>query len=147
MAKSALEKALQKISELLRNQIKTRTRLGYGVDDNGTQSKLKPLAKSTIKSRESKRLSSETSPSTSNLTESGDMLDGMTARVSQYTNGTRIEIQLQAKDLKKAQYVSEDRPFMNLTSQQEQDTIDAIETASKKDLEAAIAKSIRDNKL
>lgn len=58
--------------------IRTRTRKGQGVDrPGGSNKKLAPLAPSTIEARERKRLSPETSPSESNLTETGKMLDNL----------------------------------------------------------------------
>lgn len=62
--------------------IKDRTRSGTGItEDDGSAKKLKKLADSTIKGREylkSKgKLSSETTPKTSNLTQSGQMLDSI----------------------------------------------------------------------
>jgi len=60
--------------------IKKRTRLGKGVDPNGNQTKLTKLAKSTVKQRKKKDLSSLTSPGKSNLTQSGKMLDGIYGR-------------------------------------------------------------------
>lgn len=80
------------------NQIKVRTQLGFGVDENGKQIKLKPLSESTRAQRRGDvvfytdvfgrlrtfepdsppRLSSKTSPAKSNLTRSGEMLESLT---------------------------------------------------------------------
>lgn len=73
------------------DMIKTRTRLGSGVSSDGqNKQKLKPLADSTKRSRESKKragkLSELTTPGRSNLTDSGQMLDSMT--VTKVAQGT-----------------------------------------------------------
>lgn len=65
--------------------IRDRTRDGYGItEDNGAKRNLKKLAKSTIIRRElldrQGKLSSETTPFTSNLTQSGQMLDSITLK-------------------------------------------------------------------
>lgn len=62
------------------NLIKKRTREGFGVE-NGQPVKFAPLAPSTIRKRQTKTLSSKTSPRTSNLTETGQMVDSLKWRV------------------------------------------------------------------
>lgn len=63
--------------------IRERTRGGEGLNrKDGRQLKpLAPLTDTTIRLRSEKNLSSETSPSTSNLTESGRMLNSLTSKV------------------------------------------------------------------
>ena len=74
------------LADWIENRIRTRTRAGYGVDKfGGHKSKLKPLKPSTIKARKRAKkkgeLSGETSPSKSNLTWTGSMLDNIIAKV------------------------------------------------------------------
>lgn len=90
---------MRKLGEMVAGMIKLRTRLGYGVASDGAEkSLLKPLAKSTIEVRKGNlafyksatgkviayepddngakvRLHSDTRPSKSNLTRSGQLLD------------------------------------------------------------------------
>ncbi len=78
----------------------------------GNASALKPLSKSYIAQRARERLSSETSPSTSNLTRFGDMLDSLTYKI----RNCKIIVTVDGdENVKKAIYTSEDRPWVNLT--------------------------------
>ena len=87
---AALDRALQprnlgKIAQSLALDIKKRTRLGYGVERTGAEKfKLAPLEAKTIEKRESLhdqgRLSEFTSPTKSNLTEKGHLLDSLVGR-------------------------------------------------------------------
>lgn len=71
------KKQYQILADMMKVIIKTRTRGGVGVQDN-RKKKLKALKKKTIKARERfPNLSSETTPSTSNLTRSGQLLDSL----------------------------------------------------------------------
>lgn len=67
--------------EKIPDVIRSRTRNGYGVNSSGNIVLLPPLAESTIDRRRSLenngRLSGETTPFFSNLTESGNLLDAM----------------------------------------------------------------------
>lgn len=60
-------------------QIRKRTRLGYGVDGSGKQTRLAPLSEGYKEFRESNSddLSQATRPARSNLTGTGQMLDAM----------------------------------------------------------------------
>lgn len=111
------KRVLDPIGEGLADEIKKRTRLGYGVDRNGgRQQKLKPLKDSTRKSRaymkRKGKLHPDTSPAKSNLTMTGEMTDSITnkARDGKITLevGTKYAIYHQDGD----------RPFMHLTSDQ-----------------------------
>jgi len=75
-------KNIQKYAEQAASMIKLRTRLGMGVSkDGGDKKALKKLASSTKVSRVRKsktgKLSSDTSPGKSNLTETGQLLDSI----------------------------------------------------------------------
>lgn len=87
----------RELAEKTADQIRTRTRLGFGVDENGRQERLKPLAESYREQRKGNiafftnqfgvkipfvpktkpKLSSLTTPSKSNLTNTSQMLDSI----------------------------------------------------------------------
>lgn len=94
--------------------IKKRTRAGYGVDSKGsTKQKLKKLSTPYINQRKKKKPSGPTTPSKSNLTSSGDMLDDLTPKSPKQG---KVEIGFKDKKSRdKAKYVSKDRPFNNLS--------------------------------
>lgn len=71
---------LDNIGDKLTDDIKKRTKLGFGVENQGgSQKKFKGLAPSTKKTRksQSQKLSSDTSPAKSNLTFTGAMVDSI----------------------------------------------------------------------
>lgn len=73
---------LKEVGTELAEDIKKRTRLGYGVAESlDRQKKFKPLAASTKKARKGMKkrgtLSGDTSPSKSNLTMTGEMVDDL----------------------------------------------------------------------
>lgn len=73
--------------------IKERTRKGFGLSDGSNTPRIERfarLAKATIRKRRSKALSSFTSPSKSNLTETGQMVGSL--RVRAIKNGLRIDL-------------------------------------------------------
>lgn len=75
---------LNTVGATFAEQIKKRTRLGYGVPDPGVaQEKLKPLSDDYKKWRKENKskLSDATTPAKSNLTQTGEMLDSITYRV------------------------------------------------------------------
>ncbi len=115
---------LMPVAEKAIEIIRTRTRLGYGVgpgtSGTGDRFKLASLSSSYIlhRKRNAGRLSSFTSPSRSNLTFSGQMLQSMTAVflapgsvVIDFT-GSRSDGEDNAQI---AKYVSGKRPFLNLS--------------------------------
>ncbi len=134
---TARDKVLDEIEDVGEDAaalIKKRTRLGYGVSEHGARKeKLKPLADSykkqrrgeitfrkkdgytyPIKPREKPKLSSNTTAKRSNLTYSGEMLDDLHAKK---TKTNTVEITFKTKESKKkAEYVSETRPFNFLSS-------------------------------
>ena len=104
-----------KIGQYAVDRIKTRTRLGKGVKEFNTPSeKLKPLSRAYIKQRvKDSKLSSQTTPSKSNLTRSGGMLDSLTYKVS----GDKVIIGFDKSSAeRKAGYVSDERPFLTLST-------------------------------
>lgn len=85
--KKELEKTVKskafydEIGEGVANQIRKRTRLGYGVNASGAQVKLEPTAPATQKAKQQKKkegkLSNQTTPKRSNLTDTGQLLDSI----------------------------------------------------------------------
>jgi phage gpG-like protein len=75
-------KNLQQIGDFEAGLVKRRSRLGYGVPtDGGSKQKFKALAPATIASRKRKKLASETTPKKSNLTETGQLLNDLVAKI------------------------------------------------------------------
>ena len=114
---------LNKIGKRAKNLIEKRTREGYGVNEAGAKEKLAPLAPhSTIPERRRfSRLSSKTTPETSNLTRTGGMLRDLKVRLNEKT----IEIYFnQDSSAKKEDYAREGsrnrpkRPFASLTTEE-----------------------------
>jgi hypothetical protein len=105
---------LEQVGETIVTRLKDRTRGGQGVKkEGGNASRLKPLSAGYIRQRaRDARLSSETTPSTSNLTRYGDMLDSLYFKI---VNGQLI-VDVRGEDnVKKAIYTSDDRPWANLS--------------------------------
>jgi hypothetical protein len=94
--------------------IKERTRKGQGVaTPQGNLEKLKALSPKYIKRRQKMRnLSSETTPSKSNLTKTGDMLDNIKSKA---TSSQATVFIAGKKNNDAAKYGEKDRPFMNLS--------------------------------
>lgn len=126
-----VEKDFIDVGEEAVELIKKRTRLGYGVEDQGkSKTKLKRLSPEYIDQRKRKKPTGPSTPAKSNLTDSGDMLDALEAKEKQ---GNKVEIGFKnSKEEKKAKYVSEDRPFNNLSK------------AEVKQLQKKIEKSLQD---
>lgn len=102
-------------AEDARDMIHDRTKDGLGVDQmGGTAAGLKPLSDRYIKARKRMRLHPTTSPATSNLTKSGQMLDDMQAR----TQGGSWFVGFRTRrSAKVAGYVEEGgRPFLFLAA-------------------------------
>lgn len=117
--------------------IRKRTRLGYGVDqEGGNKKKLAPLSKNYVKARKNKRISGATSPNKSNLTLTGEMLDDIQtikASAGSATIGFK-----DSKNRDKAGYNTEGsknrppRPFFNLSKQEYLQLKDYVETILNK---------------
>jgi hypothetical protein len=85
---------MKKVGQFSLNLVVKRTRLGYGVDqDGGNKSKLKFLSPRYIESRKQFKklglLSPTTTPKKSNLTRTGQMIDSLKFRI---INRTTIQI-------------------------------------------------------
>lgn len=71
----------KRLGDLMARQVRTRTRLGYGATQNGSQRKLDRLSERYKEYREdhAEELSGATTPGRSNLTATGQMLDAIQA--------------------------------------------------------------------
>lgn len=111
-------KFLNEIGQQIVEDIYKRTKLGYGIEEpRGTQSKLKPLTGQYKKMRKSfPKLSTDTSPSKSNLSLTGDMLNDLKVKVT----NTKALIYLGSEFSKnKAKWNSEKgRTFLNVSNTQ-----------------------------
>lgn len=118
-----------KLAELYCQQarqiILSRTISGKGVSrDSGNITNLKKLSASYIlyRQRNRKRLASYTSPTKSNLTFTGELLSSLS--IKRFRQGSwqlRFEGQHGSgiSNAKLARYVSEDRPFLNLSASEQ----------------------------
>ena len=101
--------------------IKKRVRAGYGATDSGQRQRLKPLSKNYRERRKRMTLSPFTTPGKSNLTRSGRLIGGL--RVLSRGGLVRIEPTGRSREgeqnTKVAEFVSADRPFLNLTTDEE----------------------------
>jgi hypothetical protein len=124
---------LQTLAERAVEMVRTRTRLGYGVSGEtfgGAQQKLEKLAKSTVDKRrrlsKQGRLSGQTTPARSNLTETGELLDSIQFRI----RGPRVEVFIGGgRNQQVASYVSDARPFFTLSQSEVSRLADLIEQA------------------
>jgi|LakMenEpi03Aug12_release.lakeMendotaPanAssembly.Ray.scaffolds.fasta_scaffold259405_1 hypothetical protein len=108
-------KALDFLGNIAADIIRKRTRKGFGVKKNGGRLEvLDKLSRSYIKfrRRNSSRLSAFTSPGKSNLTFTGEMLNGLISKRS----GKSVTITFDSsRNRKVAGYVSVKRPFLFLS--------------------------------
>jgi len=128
---------LEKIAESIKDDIKKRTRLGYGVENNGDRKKkLAPLAESTKKSKRRRKgqLSNQTTPSRSNLTDTGEMLDSLDSSAKVRSTSAELIIGFKTPEAEdKAEFAhdgSSNRPkrkFMNLSNRELQRVDQAVE--------------------
>ena len=116
ISKAFSKSNLQKIGDDTTDDLVKRVRDGQG-SDNGRKTSLKSLAQNYVNARKrSRALSSKTSASKSNLTFTGQMLDSIDATVK----GTNIIIEpSNTRADQKAAFVSKERPFLNLTKEEE----------------------------
>lgn len=139
--------SIEKIARMLARLIKVRTRLGYGSEGpDSSRRALKPLKRSTKNARRYKkkagRLSRETTPNRSNLTDTGQLLDSLFGR---YVKKGRGEVGLlknrrgsRANNEEVAEYVQKDRPFLEPTKEE----VDQLRQRLRKDLRNLIRKGL-----
>jgi len=102
------------IGEFGIEMIRKRTQDGFGVV-NGKKRKFKPLAQSTIDRRRKKVLSPDTNPSTSNVTETGQMINSLKSR--ERKNG--VSIRVSGSSVEVAKQVQKTREFLCFTDGEE----------------------------
>jgi hypothetical protein len=126
--------------------IKLRTRQ----EGIGTNGKLKDLAQSTqlFRARNSKRLNQDTSPTKSNLTATGQLLDSINGEAQ----GDKVKISLKGKRKKElggnksqlsndqvGEYVREGgREFLKLSPEEKQEAIDLATQIINEEIKAAL---------
>jgi hypothetical protein len=120
---------LQQDAQDIADSIKARTRGGEGVaQPGGNPEALAPLSSGYIKQRQTfqkyGQLSAETTPDTSNLTNTGAMLDDIVAEAKD----KQISILIGSEENRaKAREVSTDRPFFNASSDDIKSTVEKIQ--------------------
>lgn len=129
------KETFSEIGKTVSAQVKTRTRLGKGVDENNaSQKNLKPLQDGTKLRRKAKKqlgkLSSETTPAKSNLTDTGEMLNSLKYETS--ATEVRIYIDGENNQKKARDQVKQGRKFMKL-SKAEVNTVISIISKKIKD--------------
>lgn len=133
--------AISKIADTTKEAVKERITAGLGVSvNNGTEKPFKKLKDSTIRRRErlqkKGRLSSKTSPETSNQTESGEMV----REIKAIKSGLNITIKPSASREDVAQKQEEmGRPSFNLSKKE----IDKIEEVVEKTVDSVINKLLK----
>lgn len=123
------QKDMDGIASFIERMVRIRTRLGFGVRiDSGEKYKLseKKFAESTIKTRERLKkkgeLSNLTTPKKSNLTMTGQLLDSIKWKIDKlkitlfFDSNRRKDGRNTNNEI--ANYVSEKRPFFNLSKQE-----------------------------
>lgn len=108
---------MKEITKPLETEVKDRIKSGQYADDKGNPKSFEPLSESYKKQRTKMNLSPDTSPTTSNVIQTGKMVDSIKATNKQST----INISVRSKkNLEKAKYVTEGgRPFLSNLTQQE----------------------------
>lgn len=118
--KELAKDAVPELGMQMADEIKKRTRLGYGVSkNNGSKERLESLSEQYKRARSRMDLSGETSPNKSNLTQTGSMLDSLEpVRTGEYS----IQVTPTGNDSNgisnadKASWLTEQgRPFMFLS--------------------------------
>lgn len=125
LSKGTSQSKMQELINFLAGEVKKRTRLGYGVDSPGANRKgLKALSPNYIKKRrldkKRGRLHPDTTPSKSNLTRTGQMLNSLQGKAQSGRKGI-INLKASRNDGKTnpeiAGYNEEKgRKFMNLSN-------------------------------
>lgn len=108
------KKRMEALGDMAAKLIRKRTLLGWGVSEKGAKKqKLDKLSDSYKNFRKKNKPKGKSTPSKSNLTYTGDMLDALEAR---HAKDNKVTIGFKdTESEKKAEWVSEDRPFNNLS--------------------------------
>ena len=134
---------LKDIGKQARNVIVDRTRRGFSVKMTGDNKRImKPLRQSTILRRQRKRLAATTSPSTSNLTESGQMLRsiGSSVKSGVITISPRRTRRDGKTNQQVANFVSGERPFLNLSRSEFEAVAESFDEALDKSLRESLSR-------
>ena len=128
-------KLANKIGQKASEMVKERTRSGLGVRKNNAPEKpLKALSPRYIKRRQALqakgKLSRETTPSKSNLTKTGDMLDDIKYK----SDANSATIFVGDANREKAARGKKDRPFMNLSKKEINEINNLIEIEIANDI-------------
>lgn len=106
---------MTQIGEMAKQMIVQRTQDKGQIVIGGRLQQNPPLQPSTVERRSRTQLSPKTTPSTSNLTETGDMLDSLTVVATK----NKVSVRLSGnKNKAKARFVSVKRPFLLLANQE-----------------------------
>lgn len=139
----ALDAVTLKLAASALDTIRRRTREGYGVArDGASKQKLKRLSAAYIEHRRRSRLSSFTSPAKSNLTFTNDLLGSMFVRrqgFADYTISFRGRHRSGISNAKLAEYVSEERPFMHLSKDEDR----KLSELSRREFDRLVARSVK----
>ena len=119
LKKATSERELKQLGEKTTKRVHDRIKKGYGVKRDGAQEeRLKPLAGSYVEQRKRMSLHPSTSPSKSNLTQTGEMLGDLTYEVAI----GHLTIKYKTAESKtKAKHVSKKRPHMHLSADEIED--------------------------
>ncbi len=118
-SRALTERDMRDLGRAAAKAIRNRTKSGKGVrSTGGPERKFKKLSTQYIEFRRRSKLSSTTTPETSNLTFSGKMIRSI--KTISVRTGIRGKSELIVgpsgnKNIKKAIWVSDKRPFMNLS--------------------------------
>lgn len=115
----------------LSDQIRKRTRLGYGVSSDSTQQGLAPLTQGYINQRRRSELFGQTTPAKSNLTRTGELLNAIAATgspgvITVFINDSRSTGNIGNNKLR--EYVEEKRPFFALTKSERNNLIRTLKS-------------------
>jgi len=128
---------MQDVADEATKIVKTRTKQGKGVDKNGgSTQKLRQLKTSTIKKRSqlkrAGKLSDETTPSKSNLTQKGEMINSVQGQGQK--NLATVSLKGRKNQSKAEHQADVGRKFMNLAKKEISDLANIIEDDIKKDI-------------
>jgi len=151
VASARSKSAMKRLAEGVAEQIRKRTRLGYGVDRSGAkQTKLKPLkSEKYIRRRQIARkggeLSGNTSPKRSNLTFTGQLLDAIKGKALRagesvvYVDENRDDGVLNS-DIIDGQENIQGRPFYHISKTEYTNIVRGIRTVLRKQIDSLFGK-------
>lgn len=128
---------MDRVAKVAAKEVRDRTRDGYGVPKPlSKRERLKKLKETYQKRRQSLRkqgkLSSQTTPTKSNLTKSGEMIDNVDGRGSK--NKAEVFVKGKKNKDKAAQQSDAGRTFMNLSKKEAEKAVNIIKEDIEKDI-------------